>query len=451
MQTHPNVRVSSSVLPETIWTANLLGFFVALMILCFGFYKRRKKHLIDDLPTSKVDGVFIGLVELKGTAEAERPLTSYLKACRCVQYEWKVEEHWRKTETVYYRDKDGKRRSRTRTRSGWRTVGQDARMIPFYLKDDTGVILVLPRGAKIEPAMVFSRQCRKGDPLYYGKGPRRGVPNSTGRRRFTEQAIPLHHPLYLVGKARERDDVVAPVIAANPEARLFLISTRSEDQVSVGFAAAYVLSSIFGGVIILLAQFFIWHEHPQAGEMFVRYGWPWWLGYVFAWIVGWFVVTFNSLVCVRQRMLRAWSTVDVQLKRRATLIPRLVEILQGLKTHERAVHEAVAHLRSQAEATEPGKSGPDPVGCRAQLRMVVEACPELKSDRAFSKFQNELSHTEERIALARSYFNEVCTFYNTRLEVWPDSLLAKMGGFQIHPLIRAENFERAAVKIDLAD
>src|SRR5690606_20925763 len=111
---------------------------------------------------------------------------------------------------------------------------------------------------------------------------------------------------------------------------------------------------------LLVAQFILWHEHPQPGEMMLRSGWPWWLGYGFAWLAGWFVVTFNSLVCVRQRMLRAWSNVDVQLKRRATLIPRLLNILQGLRAHERDVQETLAHLRSQAGATEPGQTGPDP-------------------------------------------------------------------------------------------
>ncbi|MDA3874478.1 MAG: LemA family protein [Kiritimatiellae bacterium] len=438
-------------LDESYWMIHGLGAFVALVLIVSAFYARRKKHLIDDLPTSKVDGVFIGLVELKGTAEAERPLTSYLRGVPCVQYEWKVEEHWRKRETVRYTDKDGKRRTRTKTTSGWRTVGSDARVIPFYLKDDTGVILVRPRGAKVEPVRVFSRQCRKGDPLYYGKGPRRGIPNSTGRRRFTEQAIPLHHRLYLVGKAREREDVVAPVIAADPEARLFLISLRSEDDVSSGFSITYYLCTLLGFLSILGAQFYLLHEHPHPGEMLLRSGWPWWLGVGFAWLAGWFVVTFNSLVCVRQRMMRAWSNVDVQLKRRAILIPRLVNILQGLRSHERGVQETLAQLRSQAGATEPGQSGPDPSGCRASLRAVAEAYPELKSDKAFLKFQHELSRTEERIALARTYFNEVCTFYNTRLDVWPDSLLAKIGGFKSHPLFSAQNFERAPVKIDLAE
>jgi hypothetical protein len=451
LSTQGSVRTAVPPVDESYWMIHGVGVALALLLILIAFFVRRKKHLIDDLPTSKVDGVFIGLVELKGTAEAERPLTSYLRAALCVHYAWKVEEHWRKREKVYYTDKDGKRRSRTKTTSGWRTVSSDAHIIPFYLKDDSGVILVRPQGAKIEPVQVFSRQCTKGDPLYFGKGPRRGVPNSTGRRRFTEQAIPLHHRLYLVGKAREREDVVAPVITADPEARLFLISTRSENEVSSGYSATYILCTVFGFLALLGAQYYLWYEHPQAGTILLRMGWPWWLGVSFVWLAGWFVVTFNSLVSVRNRMLRAWSTVDVHLKRRATLIPRLMKILEGLRTHEREVQEFLAHLRAQAGATEPGQTGPDPSGCRASLRTVAEAYPELKSDKAFLKFQKELSHTEERIALARTYFNEICTFYNTRLQVWPDCLLAQFGGFHPHPLIQAQNFERAPVKVDLAE
>lgn len=104
------------------WTFSAVAFLIAALCLTLALHARRKKHLIDDLPTSKVAGVFLGLVELKGTAESEEPLMSYLKELRCVQYQWRVEEHWRKTERETYRDKDGNVRTRTKTTSGWRRV-----------------------------------------------------------------------------------------------------------------------------------------------------------------------------------------------------------------------------------------------------------------------------------------------------------------------------------------
>ncbi|MGO8931398.1 MAG: hypothetical protein ACLQU3_31470 [Limisphaerales bacterium] len=69
-----------------------LGAVVALVCLLFGLRAGKRQRLVDNLPTSKTTGVFIGLVELKGTAEAEQSLVSYLTEARCVQYTWKVEE-----------------------------------------------------------------------------------------------------------------------------------------------------------------------------------------------------------------------------------------------------------------------------------------------------------------------------------------------------------------------
>lgn len=434
-------------LPADFWTFHLIAAALALLVLMVAGHYRRKKHLIDDLPTSKVEGVFIGLVELKGTAESEYPLTSELAALPCVFYYFRVQEHWRRTET--YRDKDGN--SRTRTRSGWRTVRQDCRQQNFYLKDDTGVIRVLPSGAKIEGRNVFSRTVTMGDPLYYGKGPATAIADSTHKRRFIEEAIPLHHPIYLVGKAREREDVVAPEIAHDPTARLFLISTRTAQEVSQGYGLAWWGYSVGGMAVMFGGQMFYWNEYPpQSGMDPIALIWPWLVGYCGLWFGTWLLITFNSLVELRQRMRRAWSLVDIQLKRRSTLIPQIVSVVRGLQDHERSLQTELATLRAQANASEPGESGPDPIACSGTLRALREAYPALKSDEMFAKLQQELTATEQRIALARGYFNDVCTFYNTRLEIFPDGLIGKFTGFRSHPLITAENFERAPVKVQLS-
>ena len=101
--------------------------------------------------------------------------------------------------------------------------------IPFYLQDDYGVILVRPDGAKIEPLTLFDETCTPLNPLYYGKGPAGAVANSDMRRRFVETGIPLKADLYLVGQSRERQDIVAPEIAADEHAPIFLIATRTEE------------------------------------------------------------------------------------------------------------------------------------------------------------------------------------------------------------------------------
>ena len=121
--------MSSGILPLL---PIVLGGLGALGCLIGAFRALRRKRLIDDVPTSKTQGVFIGLAELKGTAESETPLTSYLAGIRCVQYAWQIDEHWSRTVHETYTDAQGHTQTRTRTESGWTKVDGDSQSVPFY-------------------------------------------------------------------------------------------------------------------------------------------------------------------------------------------------------------------------------------------------------------------------------------------------------------------------------
>lgn len=86
----------------------LLGGLLSLGCIVGAFWTLRRKRLIDDVPTSKAQGVFIGLTELKGTAESENPLIAFLSATRCVHYIWQVDEHWSRTVVETYTDAQGR-------------------------------------------------------------------------------------------------------------------------------------------------------------------------------------------------------------------------------------------------------------------------------------------------------------------------------------------------------
>lgn len=193
------------LIPLMPWIASLLALACAAVAL----HNNSRKRLIQSLPTSKTDGVFVGLVELSGTAESGNPLQSYLAEVSCVHFAWQVEEEWQRQSTST--DSNGK--TTTRREQGWETVASGRETQSFYLQDSSGVVLVHPQGAKLDPASVMNRTCGPGDPLYYSKGPPQAVANSTGQRRFTEHAFSLHAPVFIVGKARERPDAVAPEIA----------------------------------------------------------------------------------------------------------------------------------------------------------------------------------------------------------------------------------------------
>ena len=421
------------------WAA-AAGAALSLLLVWNSLRLLRRRRLIADIPTSKAEGVFIGLVELKGRADCGRPLTSYLASTSCVHYAWSVEEHWSRTVTEIVRDSEGKERTQTKTESGWKSVAEGGEMTSFYLVDDTGAVRIVPDGAKIEAVEVFSQSCRRGDALYYGKGPSTSVSDSTHERRFRERAVPMGAALYILGQAREREDVVAPEIAAAADAPLFLISTRTEEQVGGGLKGWSWFNGIFA-LLLAAAGVGIATRHPgwAAGAA----GTALWL-----WTIGWTWTAYNSLVNLRQRVRQAASRVDVELKRRADLIPRLVGTVEGLRDYERTVQTQVASLRAQIGATRPGESGPDPEAVAPALRVVLERYPELKAQEAFLKLQEALVKTEQRLALARGYFNEIATFFNTRLEQVPDRFLAGLGTMKPAPLISASGFERAAVAVD---
>lgn len=426
----------------------VIGSLLAFAALLFSLRQRRRQRLLADLPTSKVQGVFIGLVELMGTAESEAPLVSHLAARHCVDYEWKIEEHWRRTTTTTTTDSKGRRTTTTRTSTGWETVARGGDTQSFYLKDDTGALLVHPRGARVDRVSIFDRTATRADPIYHGKGPATSVRGSTGKRRFRETGIPLHAPIYVIGSARERPDLVAPEIAAADCE--FIISTRDESSVSGGLALASWLAWLLGLLAIPVALLIAAHDQPIPPAFL--HGWMIFsaCAYLTLWMLAWGWMAHNSIIGLRERVRQGWSLIDVQLKRRHDLLPNLAAAVSGLSTHEREVQTLVADLRAQSQATRPGVAGPDHDGLAHELRIVVEKYPELKAREGFTALERELIATEQRIALARAYYNDIATHYATRLEIIPDRWIASLRKLAPEPLLTATHFERANVEVKLA-
>ena len=274
------------------------------------------------------------------------------------------------------------------------------------------------------------------------------VSDSDHVRRFTENGIPLHAPLYVVGQARERADIVAAEIAASKDGEMFLISTRSEEKVQSGYGAWSWVCLVLGLAAGLGGLAFLGHQrHAPVGPIpFVAVG----LGYLLAFALGWVWMVYNSLVALRQRTRQGWSLIEVQLKRRHDLIPSLAAACAGLSAHESGTQTLVASLRAQAQATAPGVAGPDFAGVAPELRAVVERYPHLMAQEGFAKLHRELIETEQRVALARSYYNDIATGFATRLERVPDRWVAGLGGMQPMALLAADNFERATVIVKFA-
>lgn len=403
----------------------------------------RRRRLVTALPTSQVQGVFIGLVELKGTAESEAPFTSWLAERHCVLYSWSVSEHWRRTVQETYTDAQGRTQTRTRVETGSTVVASGGESAPFYLKDESGAILVRPDGAEVKSKTLFSQTCTPLNSLYYSKGPAGAIMDSTFTRTFHESGIELHSRVFLVGQARERSDVVAAEIAASKGVPMYLVTVQSEEQVVRGYGISLHVWAVLGLIAAGGAAWLGWEYWPTV---FAAAGL-----YLTLWLCTWVWMFYNSLVDTRNRVRQGWAQLEVQLQRRHDLIPPLVAVVEGMKSHERDTQESLAALRTQLQATAPGVSGPDFHGIATTVIGVAEAYPELKSDTVFLDLQRRLIETEQRIALARAYYNDIATAYNTRLEIMPDAIIAKMGGFRHVNLLEASGFERAVVEVKFAE
>ncbi len=159
--------------------------------------------------------------------------------------------------------------------------------------------------------------------------------------------------------------------------------------------------------------------------------------------VVWAVGVNNSLVVLDQQVNAAWAQVQNQYQRRADLIPNLVETVKGFAAQERGVLESVTQARARAsgvQLTPEALNDPKAMerfqaaqrelsGALSRLLVTVERYPELKSNQNFLALQSQLEGTENRIAVERKRFNDAVNDYNTRLRLFPGSIVARLMGY----------------------
>jgi LemA protein len=143
------------------------------------------------------------------------------------------------------------------------------------------------------------------------------------------------------------------------------------------------------------------------------------------------IITFNKLVRQRNKVEDAWAGIDVQLTRRADLVPNLVETVKGYKLHEQETLERVIAARTQARGrAATGQAEEQVSNAVGSLLAVAEAYPDLKANQNFQQLQTELANLEEEISFARRYYNGTVRDYNTSQETFPTVLFAKTLGFK---------------------
>ncbi len=162
---------------------------------------------------------------------------------------------------------------------------------------------------------------------------------------------------------------------------------------------------------------------------------------------------FNRLVADRNLGRQGFADIDVQLKRRADLIPQLVEAVRGYAAHEKALLVSVAELRSAAMAAKPGIDAgrfesERQLGARLkQLLVLQEAYPQLKADANFRDLAAKMVDVEDHLQYARRFYNGAVKQYRDRLESFPHVLVARAFGFRELPFFETD--DRAPVKVQL--
>lgn len=168
---------------------------------------------------------------------------------------------------------------------------------------------------------------------------------------------------------------------------------------------------------------------------------------VVAVLVLWLIGIFNGLVRAHNRVKEAWSDISVQLKRRHDLIPNLVETVKGYVAHEAGVLEAVTKARTEAvtagSMAQKGQAENMLTGALGKLFALSEAYPTLKANENFAKLQDELTDTEDKIQASRRFYNTNVMDFNTKIQVFPNNMIASTLGFQKEEFFELESAEEA--------
>jgi LemA protein len=165
-----------------------------------------------------------------------------------------------------------------------------------------------------------------------------------------------------------------------------------------------------------------------------------------------FVYLYNSLVKLRNRVKNAWSQIDVQLNRRADLIPNLVETVKGYAKHEKTVFENVTQARSglmnAKTVQETAEANNILTDTLKSLFAVAENYPDLKANENFLELQGQLEETENKIAYSRQFYNDTVLMYNNKCQTIPSNLVASLFNFQEAEFFEIEETKREVPKVE---
>lgn len=171
-------------------------------------------------------------------------------------------------------------------------------------------------------------------------------------------------------------------------------------------------------------------------------------------VVGWLITTYNGLVALNNQVKNAWHQIDVQLKRRHDLIPNLVSTVKGVMGFEQDTLEKVIQARNAAVSAQgvaaSAQAEQGLTQALGKLFALSEAYPELKSNQNALQLQEELTATENKIAFARQFYNDLVMRFNTSIQVFPNNLIAGNLGFKTAEAFEVDYLERENPQVNLS-
>lgn len=165
----------------------------------------------------------------------------------------------------------------------------------------------------------------------------------------------------------------------------------------------------------------------------------------------WFLSYYNRIIRYENRIDNAWAQIDVQLKRRADLIPNLMETVKGYMNHERQTLEAVTKARSAVMTAKNPQESIEAdnmlTGALKSLFAVAESYPDLKANQNFLQLQDELTHTEDKISYSRQHFNDSVLQFNNLIETFPGNIFANMMNRKERQMLQIPEASREVPKV----
>ncbi len=173
---------------------------------------------------------------------------------------------------------------------------------------------------------------------------------------------------------------------------------------------------------------------------------------IIAVVAVWIIAVYNGLIKLRNRVDEAWSDIDVQTKRRYDLIPNLINTVKGYAAHERQLFENVTAARARAMSAGTAHDKAQAENALSQtlksLFAVAENYPDLKANQNFLELQKELTDTEDKIQASRRFYNGNVRDFNTKIQVFPNNIIAGMLKFTAREFFEAEGEEKEPVKVE---